>query len=153
MHKAVADSENGMGYDLVPINLQLDLSPARLEIDLAINEMVLTNEVKFVMQWQDERMSRSPCKAVLSNMLSMSRDEAKSDIQRAAKTNYKIRYWVPRLDATHPTPGFYAFVDESSYLFEEDGSWQEGIAPNYSLVYQRVEAGTMAAPHLATLAS
>ena len=41
-------------------------------------------------------------------MLSMSRDEAKSDIQRAAKTSYKIRYWVPRLDSTHPVPGFYA---------------------------------------------
>ena len=55
VHKAVVESDTGYGYDLVPINLQLDLSPARLEIDMAINEMVLTNEVKFVMQWQVRR--------------------------------------------------------------------------------------------------
>ena len=134
VQSAVVDSDNGYGYDLVPINLQLDLSPARLEIDMNINEMVLTNEIKFVMQWQDKRMALSPCKRVLGNMLSMSRDEAKSDIQRAAKTEYKIRYWIPRLDSTHPVPGFYAFVDEAAYMFEEQGLWQEGIAPNYSLV-------------------
>jgi len=67
-------------------------------------------------------------------MLSMSRDEAKSDIQRAAKVEYKIRYWIPRLDSTHPVPGFYAFVDEASYMFEEHGLWQEGIPPNYTLI-------------------
>ena len=102
MHKALVESDTGVGYDLVPINLQLDLAPARLEIDLSLNEMVLTNELKFVMQWQDKRMALSPCKRVLSNMLSMTREEARSDIQRAAKTEYQARYWIPRIDSTHP---------------------------------------------------
>ena len=31
-------------------------------------------------------------------------------------------------------PGFYAFVDEASYMFEEHGLWQEGIPPNYTLI-------------------
>ena len=62
VQKAVVESDTGYGYDLVPINLQLDLSPSRLEIDMTINEMVLTNEVRFVMQWQDKRMAKSPCK-------------------------------------------------------------------------------------------
>ena len=32
---------------------------------------------------------------------------------------------MPRLDATHPIPGFYAFVDEATYAFEDVtlGSW------------------------------
>ena len=35
MHKALVESDTGVGYELVPINLQLDLAPARLEIDLS----------------------------------------------------------------------------------------------------------------------
>ena len=58
----MVESDNGFSEPLVPINLQLDLSPSRLEIDMTINEMVLTNEVRFVMQWQDKRMAKSPCK-------------------------------------------------------------------------------------------
>jgi len=84
------EMHTSQGVPLVPINMQLRLSPLRLEIDMAINEMVLTNEVGFTLQWQDDRMAKSPCRAVLTNMLSMSRDEAKSDIQRAAKTAYKV---------------------------------------------------------------
>ena len=130
------------GASLVPMNMQLDLAKARLEIDLSINEMVLTNEVKFVLQWQDHRLKASPCKQVLSEMLDLSREEAKSDIQRSLKTAYRVRYWVPRLDALALTPGFYAFVDEASFLLEDSGYWQEGLAPNTSAAdYYAAAAG------------
>ena len=32
-------------------------------------------------------------------------------------------------------PGFFAFVDEAAYMFEEQGKWQEGLAPNYPYPY------------------
>ena len=74
--KCLLDQEKlGVSYDLpppdhlheelVPINIQFDLAPARLEIRMEINEMVLSQEVGFSMQWQDSRLALSPCKVVL----------------------------------------------------------------------------------------
>ena len=62
-----------------------DLAPARLEIDLDLNEMVLTQEMAVVLQWKDTRLDTSACRAALSSMLSMSREEANSDLQRNVK--------------------------------------------------------------------
>ena len=57
-------------------------------------EMVLQQGVNFVLQWQDSRLKLSPCKAVLSGLLSISREEANSDLQRNVKAGYQARFWV-----------------------------------------------------------
>ena len=93
---------------LVPVNLQLMLKPARLEIREELNEMVLQQEVGFAFQWQDVRMQESPCKAVLSNLLSLAREEANSDLQRNVKAAYQNRFWIPRMSADMYIPGFCA---------------------------------------------
>jgi hypothetical protein len=143
---------------LVPMNMQLDLaqvastwnmraslppailgfqaspilcSQARLEIRTEINEMVLQQEIIFVLQWQDSRLKLSPCKAVLTDLLSMSREAANSDLQRNIKAAYQARFWLPKVQATNLVPGYYAFVDELAYMLEDNGVWQEGFAgPN-----------------------
>ena len=56
--------------------------------------MVLQQEVVFLLQWQDSRLRESPCKAVLSDLLSMSREAANSDLQRNIKAGYQARFWV-----------------------------------------------------------
>ena len=117
---------------LVPINLQLDLAPARLEVRTEINEMVLSQEVEFVMQWQDSRMGETPCKAVLSDLLSLSREEANSDLQRNIKWEYRKRFWMPKLDALSLVPGYYAWVEEASFVYEDEGEWIAGLAPDLS---------------------
>ena len=114
---------------LVPANLQLDLSPARLEIRMEINEMVLSQEVYFLLQWQDPRLKESPCRQVLPELLSLSREDAKSDLARNEKAQYTKRYWLPKLEAEAQTPGYYAWVDEQGFALEEEGFWQEGLAP------------------------
>ena len=116
--------------ELVPMNLQLDLSPARLEIRMEINEMVLSQELFFVLQWQDPRLKESPCRQVLSNLLSLSREDAKSDLARNEKAAYSERYWLPKLEAEDLVPGYYAWVEEQGFLLEENGYWQEGLAPD-----------------------
>ena len=93
---------------LVPVNLQLMLKPARLEIREELNEMVLQQEVAFAFQWQDVRMQESPCKAVLSNLLSLAREEANSDLQRNVKAAYQNRFWIPKMSADMYIPGFCA---------------------------------------------
>ena len=93
---------------LVPVNLQLELTPARLEIREELNEMVLQEEVAFSFQWQDVRLQDSPCKAVLSHLLSLTREEANSDLQRNVKAAYQHRFWLPKMAAEGYMPGYCA---------------------------------------------
>ena len=115
---------------LVPMNLQVDFAAARLEIRPEINEMVLTQEVEFSLQWQDSRLRGSPCAAVLSSLLSLSPEEANSDIGRNMRTAYWDRFWIPNPDALDPIPSYYAWVEEGAFSYEESGSWTEGLAPD-----------------------
>ena len=94
--------------ELVPMNVQFDLAPARLEINTDINEMILTQEVGFQLQWQDTRLADSPCKIVLTELLSLTREEANSDQQRSAKSKRTQKFWLPRIEAEDQTPGYYA---------------------------------------------
>ena len=57
--------------------------------------MVLSQEVKFELQWQDARLAETPCKLVLSDLLSLSKEEANSDIGRNVRTGYWNRFWIP----------------------------------------------------------
>ena len=114
---------------LVPMNMQLDFAAARLEIRPEINEMVLTQEVEFSLQWQDSRLRGSPCEAVLSALLSLSPEEANSDIGRNMRTAFWNRFWIPSPDALDLIPSYYAWVEEGAFSFEESGSWAEGLAP------------------------
>ena len=52
-------------------------------------------QVNFELQWQDSRLVDSPCKLVLPNILSLSKEEAFSDIGRNVRTGYWNRYWIP----------------------------------------------------------
>ena len=117
------------GSGLVPMNMQLDFSAARLEIREEINEMVLYQEIQFDLQWQDDRLGDSPCALVLSDLISMDNEEANSDIGRNARTDYWERFWVPYPEADNLAPGFVAFVDEGTFVYEDSGFWLEGLAP------------------------
>ena len=114
---------------LVPMNMQLDIKPARLEIRMEINEMVLQQELAFVFQWQDQNMQQSPCKSVLSSLLSLNREEGKSDLQRNAKSAYQRRFWLPKVNANNLIPGYFAFIDEATFTLDDVGEWIMGHSP------------------------
>ena len=110
------------------------------------------------MQWQDQRLKQSPCAAVLPDMLSLSREEANSDIQRNVKDAYKKMYWIPKLESDNLIPGYWAqgvrapiepmevataerlvalitpavlrtAVEEAEFALDESGFWESGLAP------------------------
>lgn len=118
--------------ELVPMNVQFDLAPARLEINTDINEMILTQEVGFQLQWQDTRLVDSPCKVVLTELLSLTREEANSDQQRSAKSKRTQKFWLPRIEAEDQTPGYYAWIEEGAYTYEDPVCWDFGLVPKAS---------------------
>lgn len=125
---------------LVPMNMQLDIKPARLEIRMDINEMVLQQELAFVFQWQDKNMQDSPCKAVLTELLSLNREEGKSDLQRNAKSAYQRRFWLPKVNANNLIPGYFAFIDEATFTLDDAGEWAMGLTPPINSEYDPEEA-------------
>ena len=59
--------------------------------------MDLLQEMDYTLQWVDPRLFTSPCYAVLESELSMSKEDAASDIARAAKGQQRCTCWIPRL--------------------------------------------------------
>ena len=90
---------------------------------------MLQQELAFVFQWQDTKMQDSPCKAVLTELLSLNREEGKSDLQRNAKSAYQRRFWLPKVNANNLIPGYFAFIDEATFTLDDTGEWQMGQTP------------------------
>ena len=66
-------------------------------------------------------MQDSPCKAVLTELLSLNREEGKSDLQRNAKSAYQRRFWLPKVNANNLIPGYFAFIDEATFTLDDAG--------------------------------
>ena len=113
---------------LAPVNLQLNLEPARMSIDDQVNEVVLFQVMEYTLQWSDPRLFTAPCFGALSSMLSMSEEDALSDITRQRVFEYRRSYWLPTPNYEPLLPGYDAFDESASVTLSRSAPWNEGVA-------------------------
>ena len=65
---------------------------------------VLLQGIEYSMVWQDDRIVASPCAGSLPALLSISSEQAASDIGRADKLALRSRFWVPRFSVRDLAP-------------------------------------------------
>ena len=124
---------------LYPVELRLSLMPARLLLNEDMNEMVLLQELdSYTLRWEDLRIRRSACAGAVHSMLSMTKEDAKSDIARQAKRLNLNRFWIPQLRANNLLPGFDLWDDSTAFALGEEVSLSEPIGYNASLTSDMV---------------
>ena len=121
--------------DLYPVELSLSLNPARLLLNEDMNEMVLLQELdSYTLRWEDARIRKSACAGAVHSMLSMTKEDAKSDIARQSKRAYLNRFWIPQLQASSLVPGFDLWDDSTAFALGEHVSLSVATGYDPSLV-------------------
>ena len=114
---------------LVQTSFIVEADPANLVLLQDLNKVALLQEMDYTLQWADPRLFTSPCYAVLQSELSMSKEDALSDITRAAKGQQRRSYWIPRLVVDSLIAGFDRWDEEVEVLLERSSQWNHGITP------------------------
>ena len=66
----------------------------------------LDRQLEYTLQWEDARLWNHPCRGALQNILSLTREEARSDTQRSVKARIADQFFSVHLDADDLRPGF-----------------------------------------------
>ena len=114
---------SALDSSLVRVELELDLNKARLTLDEDINEVVLLQEIEqYTLRWKDSRIKTTECAGAVGQMLSMTREDAKSDIARQSKRINRNRFWIPQLAAEDLVPGFDVWDDRTAFALGSTAS-------------------------------
>ena len=116
--------------ELIQVNFMIEAEPANLVLLDDFNKMILWQEFTYTLQWSDPRLFAHPCYGGLQTVLSMSREDANSDIGRASKGQSRTKFWIPHLTVEPLTPGFDPWDEEVEVVLEADGEWNGGISPS-----------------------
>ena len=85
---------NGLGTP-TPVAALVKLDQVSLAIDEDLNEVIATWNLAYHLQWQDARVFTSPCALQLDSLLSISPEEAKSEVDMKEKRMYQKMFWLP----------------------------------------------------------
>jgi hypothetical protein len=77
-----------------PVQFQMSFDDRmELELDESGGSNVATAHITYALQWEDSRLFSTPCRAVLSEMLSFT--DAESEEKVAQKRSYAESFWLP----------------------------------------------------------
>ena len=79
-------------------------------------------ELEWQLQWHDSRLYDAPCVGALGDMISLSREDANSDIARQGKKQKRDMFWVPTPRAKNLIPGFEQWDDQTAFALGADAS-------------------------------
>lgn len=108
------------GDELVPVRMDVNLAPGRLDVSGDLNEMVLVQALQYSFSWSDARIFDSPCERYLSTILSVSLEAAASDAGRAEHRALRNRFWSPRLTMRNLAPGTSQWDAKGDFVLERE---------------------------------
>ena len=73
----------------------LKLDQVSLAIDDDLNQVIASWTVTYTVQWKDARLFSSPCALELDTLLSISTEEAVSEVDMKAKRERQKEFWMP----------------------------------------------------------
>ena len=87
----------------------------------------------YTLRWLDGRVRQSACAGAVQSMLSMAKEDAKSDIARQAKRQNLNRFWIPQLSANGLVPGFDLWDDRTAFALGPTASLSQ--TTRYDILY------------------
>jgi hypothetical protein len=106
---------------MAPVGLTIRVtSPLELSMTDA-GFMTAKAHISYRLQWQDERFSRTACRTVLSELLSVSASSSAGTAAPTVKTSASTNYWLPyltwdELSVENLVSSRFSFADNTSWL-------------------------------------